>query len=144
MGIRNAFRVFADPKTGWIIWGDVGGNVDPNLGLGPEGYDEINVARGPGFFGWPFLSGPNAPWRPFDPATKKWTTKNTGNATLSYGTGNQTDVSAKLGTIAAGTTFTVDTNGNVVTYASAITSAAFDPGACFRMIDAAGWPFTSE
>jgi cytochrome c len=71
MGIRNAFRIFADPKTGWIVWGDVGGNVDASLGLGPEGYDEINVARAPGFFGWPFLSGPNAAWRPFDPATKK-------------------------------------------------------------------------
>lgn len=71
MGIRNAFRIFADPKTGWILWGDVGGNVDPSLGLGPEGYDEINLAKAPGFFGWPFLSGPNAPWRPFDPATKK-------------------------------------------------------------------------
>jgi autotransporter-associated beta strand protein len=46
-----------------------------------------------------------------------------GNATLLYGTGNQTDVSAKLGTIGAGTTFTVDTNGNIVTFASAITSA---------------------
>lgn len=71
MGIRNAFRIFADPKTGWIVWGDVGGNVDPNLGLGPEGYDEINLAKAPGFYGWPFMSGPNAPWRTFDPATKK-------------------------------------------------------------------------
>ena len=71
MGIRNAFRVFADPKTGWIVWGDVGGNVEPSLGLGPEGYDEINVAKGPGFYGWPFMSGPNAAWRTFDPVTKK-------------------------------------------------------------------------
>jgi fibronectin-binding autotransporter adhesin len=47
----------------------------------------------------------------------------TGSSTLLYGTGNQTDVSAKLGAIGAGTTFTVDTNGNVVTYASALTSA---------------------
>ena len=47
----------------------------------------------------------------------------TGNATLRYGTGNTTDVSGKLGAIAAGTTFTVDTNGNIVSYDSAFTSA---------------------
>jgi len=71
LGIRNAFRIFADPKTGWIVWGDVGGNVDPSLGLGPEGYDEINLAKSPGFYGWPFMSGPNEAWRPFDSVTKK-------------------------------------------------------------------------
>lgn len=70
MGVRNGFRVSGDPKTGWIVWGDVGGNVETGLGLGPEGYDEINLAKGPGFFGWPFGSGPNEAWRPFDSGTK--------------------------------------------------------------------------
>jgi cytochrome c len=45
--------------------------VKTSLDLGPEGFDEINVTRTPGFFGWPFCSGPNAPWRSFDPKTMK-------------------------------------------------------------------------
>lgn len=69
MGVRNPFRVACDPLSGWITWGDVGGNVKTSLNLGPEGYDEINITRTPGFFGWPFCSGPNAPWRSFDPKT---------------------------------------------------------------------------
>ena len=71
MGARNPFRVAADPQTGWITWGDVGGNVKVEFGLGPEGHDEINVARAPGFFGWPFCTGPNEPWRRFDPQTNQ-------------------------------------------------------------------------
>ncbi|MDB6172110.1 MAG: hypothetical protein JWL59_1421 [Chthoniobacteraceae bacterium] len=70
-GVRNPFRVTCDPKTGFVIWGDVGGNVRTELDLGPEGFDEINVTREPGFFGWPFCAGPNLPWRPFDPKTLK-------------------------------------------------------------------------
>ena len=63
-GVRNPFRVTCDIKTGFVIWGDVGGNVRTELGLGPEGFDELNVTREPGFFGWPFVAGPNLPWRP--------------------------------------------------------------------------------
>ena len=70
-GVRNPFRVTCDAKTGLVIWGDVGGNVRTELELGPEGFDELNVTREPGFFGWPFCAGPNAPWRPFDGKTKK-------------------------------------------------------------------------
>ncbi len=70
-GVRNPFRVTCDPQTGFIIWGDVGGNVRTELELGSEGFDELNVTREPGFFGWPFVAGPNIPWRPFDPKTLK-------------------------------------------------------------------------
>lgn len=70
-GVRNPFRVTCDAKTGFVIWGDVGGNVRTDLGLGPEGFDELNVTREPGFFGWPFVSGPNLPWRPFEAKTLK-------------------------------------------------------------------------
>src|SRR5690606_742090 len=70
-GVRNPFRVAVDPATGRIVWGDVGGNVKPDAGLGPEGYDEINIATEPGFFGWPFSSGPNEPWRPYDAETRR-------------------------------------------------------------------------
>jgi cytochrome c len=70
-GVRNPFRVTCDTKTGFVIWGDVGGNVRTDLDLGSEGFDELNVTREPGFFGWPFVAGPNLPWRPFDPKTLK-------------------------------------------------------------------------
>ncbi len=70
-GVRNPFRVTCDAKTGFVIWGDVGGNVRTELDLGPEGFDELNLTREPGFFGWPFVAGPNLPWRPFDPKTLK-------------------------------------------------------------------------
>lgn len=70
-GVRNPFRVTCDAKTGFIIWGDVGCNVRTELDLGPEGFDELNVTREPGFFGWPFVAGPNLPWRPFEPKTLK-------------------------------------------------------------------------
>jgi cytochrome c len=70
-GVRNPFRITCDTKTGFVIWGDVGGNVRTELDLGPEGFDELNVTREPGFFGWPFCAGPNLPWRPFDPKTQK-------------------------------------------------------------------------
>ena len=68
MGVRNPFRVSTDPDTGLISWGDVGGNVNEKLGLGPEGNDEINVTRVPGFFGWPWLSGVTGYWRSFEPS----------------------------------------------------------------------------
>lgn len=71
MGARNPFRISVDPPTGWVVWGDVGGNVDPALDLGPEGYDELNLTKGPGFYGWPFCSGPNEPWRSFEPRSHR-------------------------------------------------------------------------
>ena len=71
MGARNPFRIAVDAQTGRVVWGDVGGNVDPALDLGPEGYDELNVTSAPGFYGWPFCSGPNEPWRSFDGATRR-------------------------------------------------------------------------
>jgi len=70
-GVRNPFRVTCDLKTGLIIWGEVGCNVRTELDLGPEGFDELNATREPGFFGWPFCVGPNLPWRQFDPKTQK-------------------------------------------------------------------------
>jgi cytochrome c len=70
-GVRNPFRLTCDTATGLVIWGDVGNNVRLDFDLGPEGFDEINATREPGFFGWPFCCGPNIPWRPFDPKTQK-------------------------------------------------------------------------
>ena len=49
MGVRNPWRVGIDNKTGWVYWGEIG-----------DGYDEFNLARKPGFFGWPYFEGDNA------------------------------------------------------------------------------------
>ncbi len=71
LGLRNPFRLSVDPRTGFIYWGDVGQNVQPELKLGPEGYDEINQARTAGFFGFPYFTGPNEAYRHYDYETKK-------------------------------------------------------------------------
>jgi cytochrome c len=71
MGVRNAFRIFVDPETDWLYWGDVGPNVRIDLDAGPNGYDEVNQARRAGNFGWPMFVGANEPYRRWDFATGK-------------------------------------------------------------------------
>jgi cytochrome c len=60
MGHRNPYRITVDSHTGFLYWGDVGpdANVD-SVGRGPRGYDEINQARSPGNYGWPYFVGNN-------------------------------------------------------------------------------------
>lgn len=54
MGTRNAYRISADPRTGWIYWGDIGPD-------GPR-MEEFNQARNePGNYGWPAFIGENEP-----------------------------------------------------------------------------------
>ena len=71
MGCRNPYRIGVDPKNGWLYWGDVGQNTIDDPKRGPISYDEWNLAREPGFFGWPYFAGPNAPYADFDFATEK-------------------------------------------------------------------------
>lgn len=62
MGCRNPFRISIDPKTKTLYWGEVGpdaGNAGPK---GPRGHDEVNQAKGPGNFGWPFVIADNKPY----------------------------------------------------------------------------------
>ena len=59
MGHRNAWRVSIDSKTGYMYWGEVGPDAREDTELGPRGYDELNQAKGPGFFGWPYFIGEN-------------------------------------------------------------------------------------
>jgi cytochrome c len=63
MGCRNPFRLYVDPQTSWLYWGDVGPNIRLDLQIGPNGYDEINQARMAGNFGWPMFVGPNEAYR---------------------------------------------------------------------------------
>lgn len=63
MGNRNPFRIAVDSKNGNLYWGEVGpdsGSGDPKRGS--AGFDEVNQARGPGFFGWPMFVGDNRPY----------------------------------------------------------------------------------
>ncbi|RUS45292.1 ThuA domain-containing protein [Cohnella sp. AR92] len=71
MGVRNPFRVTVDSKNNWIFFSDVGpdANVDDPL-RGPKGYDEWNLAKSPGNYGWPYCIANNQPYRDFDFGTK--------------------------------------------------------------------------
>jgi cytochrome c len=60
MGTRNSYRISVDKRTGYLYWGDVGPDAGADsLNRGPKAYDEINQARKPGFFGWPYFVGDN-------------------------------------------------------------------------------------
>jgi cytochrome c len=71
MGIRNPFRMTVDDATGTLYFGDVGPNVVPELGVHPDGYDEINATKTAGNFGWPLFVGPNEALPLFDFDAKK-------------------------------------------------------------------------
>jgi cytochrome c len=66
MGDRNPFRIAIDTGKDWLYWGEVGpdaGDAAEALATrGPRGYDEVNQAKGPGFFGWPYCIGNNVPY----------------------------------------------------------------------------------
>jgi cytochrome c len=66
MGHRNVWRVSIDSKTGYIYWGEVGPDANEDTEIGPRGYDELNQARGPGFFGWPYFIGENHAYPYYD------------------------------------------------------------------------------
>lgn len=52
VGFRNAFRIWADPMTGFVWVGDVG----------EVQWEEIDVVTAPGgHYGWPFIEGPLDP-----------------------------------------------------------------------------------
>jgi len=71
MGCRNPFRISVDKKTGFVYWGDVGPDASvPNATRGPAGFDEINQARGPGFFGWPYFVADNKPYHAYNFTSK--------------------------------------------------------------------------
>src|SRR5947209_7291819 len=71
MGCRNAYRLSVDDKTGWVVWGDVGPNLTPEMGIPSGGYDEINLTRTAGNFGWPMFCGPNEAFAFYDHEKKK-------------------------------------------------------------------------
>jgi cytochrome c len=88
MGMRNPIRIAVDSKTGWVYWGEPGADATTtNASRGPIGRDEINRAKTPGFFGWPYFAGNNLAYivggAAKDPAKPSNTsTNNTGETTL--------------------------------------------------------------
>lgn len=66
MGTRNSFRISVDPKTSWLYWGDVGPDAGKDSIQGTRGYDEINLAKSAGNFGWPYFVGNNKAFNKVD------------------------------------------------------------------------------
>ena len=52
MGLRNPFRFGIDPKSGWVLSGDVGPD-------GVDDKDELNLMKTAGNYGWPYFVGDN-------------------------------------------------------------------------------------
>ena len=71
MGHRNAWRISVDSKTGYIYWGEVGPDATVDSDIGPRGYDELNQARKPGNFGWPWFVGNMQAFPVYDYGEKK-------------------------------------------------------------------------
>ncbi len=72
MGGRNPYRISVDKHTGYLYWGDVGPDAGADsVNRGPKAYDEVNQARKPGFFGWPYFVGDNKAYNERDFATGK-------------------------------------------------------------------------
>ncbi|RYC68974.1 PQQ-dependent sugar dehydrogenase [Spirosoma sordidisoli] len=71
MGHRNPWRISVDSQTGYIYWGEVGPDATKDSEIGPRGYDELNQARKPGNFGWPWFVGNNQAFPVYDYANKK-------------------------------------------------------------------------
>ncbi|MCU4925792.1 ThuA domain-containing protein [Halobacteria archaeon AArc-dxtr1] len=67
MGFRNPFRFSVDPETGWLYMGDYGpDSLTWNADRGPIGIREYNQIREPGFYGFPYVRGPNYPYIDYD------------------------------------------------------------------------------
>jgi cytochrome c len=71
MGNRNPYRFSIDMKNGFLYWGDVGPDTKVISPGGTLSYDEINQAREPGFYGWPYFLGDNEAFPDYDFATKE-------------------------------------------------------------------------
>lgn len=72
MGCRNPFRFSVDPQSGWLFWGDVGPDaLALSAERGPAGFDEFNLAKRAGNFGWPYFAADNKPYRRYHFGTKE-------------------------------------------------------------------------
>jgi cytochrome c len=71
MGHRNPYRISVDKHTGFLYWGEVGPDASADSAQrGPMGYDEVNQAKKPGNYGWPYFVADNKAYFDYDFATK--------------------------------------------------------------------------
>lgn len=71
MGSRNPYRFTVDRKNNYVYWGDVGPDTKVKGDFGEfMSFDEINQAKKPGFFGWPYFLGNNQAFPMWDYETK--------------------------------------------------------------------------
>lgn len=66
MGCRNPWRISVDSETGTLYWVDVGPDASADSDRGSRGFDELNQARQPGFFGWSYFIADNRPYADYD------------------------------------------------------------------------------
>jgi len=66
MGCRNPWRIGIDQKTNTLYWGDVGPDSRKDGDRGSRGYCEINQAKTPGNYGWPYFIADNKPYARYD------------------------------------------------------------------------------
>jgi cytochrome c len=71
MGCRNPWRMSVDQQNGIVYWGEVGPDASNDSPRGARGYDEINQARSPGNYGWPYFVGNNFPYSKYNYATRE-------------------------------------------------------------------------
>ncbi len=71
MGCRNPYRMSVDTVSGYVYWGEIGPDSGVDGKQGPRGYDEINQAKEPGFYGWPYFVGDSKPYLEYDFATQQ-------------------------------------------------------------------------
>jgi len=77
MGLRNPYTLYVDKHNGYVMWGEVGPDAGKDSATrGPKSYDEYNIAKKPGFFGWPYFNGDNRAFTKYDFAAatsgEKW------------------------------------------------------------------------
>jgi cytochrome c len=69
MGTRNPFRISIDQPTGYLYFSDIGPDANVSSEKGPMAHEEINLAREPGNYGWPYFVGDNKAYPMRDFAT---------------------------------------------------------------------------
>ncbi|MFC9273408.1 ThuA domain-containing protein [Streptomyces zhihengii] len=71
MGLRNPFRITADPVSGAVMVADYGPDARAaKADRGPEGTVEFLRITRPGNHGWPYCVGANTPFNDYDFATR--------------------------------------------------------------------------
>ena len=67
MGFRNPFRFAVDEERGWVYLADYGPDAaTDNPARGPRAYQEWNLIKSAGNYGWPYCAGSNFAYIDYD------------------------------------------------------------------------------